>query len=103
MAASNANILSINTASTSITTGAYVQLSVSTPIVTTKLHIVNNTSSIIKVGVGASGSEVGLLAVLASSQIMLQLDYLLPLGSRISLEALDATASSGYIAVSLIP
>ena len=103
MSASVANILSINTASTSITTSAFVQLSASTPIPSANLLIANATTSIIIVGIGAAGSEVGLVAVGASSQQIIELGNILPAGSRISLEALNATASSGYISVSLIP
>lgn len=103
MAASNANIVSLNTASTNVTTGAYVQLAASTPIATSQLVIANATSSIIILAVGASGSEVGLIAVGANSQVVYNLGSVLPVGSRLSLEALNTNASSGYISVSLLP
>lgn len=102
-ASSVANILSINSASTNITTGAFVQLSAASPIAVSKMIIANATTSIIIVAVGASGSEVGLVAVGASSQTVLELGHALAASSRISLEALNTTASSGYISVSLIP
>lgn len=97
------NILVINTGSTSITTGAFVQLSASTPIPSTNLVIANGTSSIIKVATGASSSEVSLISVGGSSTLSIKLGKALPAATRISLEAVDATASSGYITVSLLP
>lgn len=104
MSANQNNIVSINTASTSITTGAYVQLSSATPIPTSKISIINNTSSIIKLAYGASGSETDLVAVLKTSQVTIDLGLnVLPSGARLSLEALDATASAGFIAVALLP
>lgn len=103
MAASSANILTLNTGSTSVTTGAFVQISASTPIPTTKIVIANGSSSIIKIGVGASGSEVALISVGGSSTLQLELGNILAAGSRISAEAVDATASSGWITVSLLP
>lgn len=100
--ASSANILSLNTASTNVTTSAFVQLSASTPITTSTLIVANGTSSIIKVAVGASGSEVAYFAVGGSSTLQVKLGTILLSSARISLEAVDATASSGYITVSLL-
>lgn len=102
-ASSNANILSINTASTNITTSAYVQLSASSPITTRKVLVANGTSSIILVAIGAAGSEQGLFAIFNSASVIIDLSNTLPAGSRISLEAVSATASSGYVTVSLMP
>lgn len=98
-------ILSINTASTSITTGAYVQLTASIVKTSSRLLIVNGSSSIIKVAYGASGSETDIVAVGASGQIYIDLQSIniASAGTRIALEAVDATASSGWIVVSLLP
>ena len=103
MAFSNANILSLNSASTNITTSAYVELSASSPIPTSKLVIMNKTSSIIALGTGASGSEIGLVATGPSLQTVVDLGAVLPAGTRLALIAIDATASSGYVSVSLMP
>lgn len=100
--ASNANVLKINTAVTNITTGAYVQLSASTPILTGKIVVTNQTSSIIIIAFGAAGSEVGIFAINATSNAVIPLSVILPSTSRISLEAVDATASSGWVTVSLL-
>lgn len=104
MAANHANVISVDASGTNITNAAYVQLSASTPIYTAKIVIVNNTSSIIRVAVGAAGSEVDLVAVNASSQMTVDLGLnVVAKGSRVSLIALGATASTGFVAVSLIP
>lgn len=97
-----ANVLSINTASTSITTGAYVQLTASSPIPTSSLVIANTTTSILKFAIGASGSEVDYAPIPQSSYLVLPLNKLLPAGTRISLEAISATASSGYVSIGLL-
>lgn len=99
---SNANVLSINTASTNITTGAYVQLTASTPITTRKIVISNGTTQILLMAIGASGSEQGLFAITASGSLVVDLSNTLSAGSRISLEAVSATASSGFVTVSLL-
>lgn len=101
-AASSANILTLNTASTNVTTSAFVQLSSSTPIAVSRIIVANATSSIIKVAFGGSGSEVAQFAVGAGSTLEVQLGAVQAAATRVSLEAVDATASSGYITVSLL-
>lgn len=105
MAANNANILSLNAATTNIPAGSYVQLSPATPIACSMIHIVNNTSSTVILGQGASGSEVGMIAVRPTDQVLLSPLSLnsLPAGARLALSALDTAATTGYVAVSLIP
>ena len=105
MAANPNNIVSLNTASTNVTTGAYVTLAAATPISTAKILAFNGTSSIIKIAVGAAGNEVDLIALLPTSQVVIELGSInvIPVGSRLSVEALDATASSKYVGVALLP
>lgn len=100
--ASSANILSINTGSTNITTSTWVQLSASTPITVSTIVIANGTTSIMKVAFGASGSEVAYVSVGGSSTLQIKLGKLYPAATRISLETVDATASSGWVTVSLL-
>lgn len=102
-AGTTANILALNTASTSVTTSAFVQLSSSTPIVASHLMIANETTSNIIVAFGASGSEIGFCAIGPSSTQTVQVNPLLASAIRVSLKAVDATASSGWITVSLLP
>ncbi len=101
--ASNANILSIVASSTNITTSAYVQISASTPVGTQKLVVANGTGQTIIIAVGASGSEVGLFAVGTLMSAVVPLSYYIPAASRLSLEAIGATANTGTISVSLLP
>lgn len=101
--ASTANILSINTAATTITTSSFVQLSASTPVATQKVLVANETTSNIYVATGASGSEVGIFAIGPNATEMIPLSYVIPEASRVSLKAVDASATSGYITMSLFP
>ena len=102
-AVNTANILSLNTATTNVTTGAYVALSTSLPFGPSQIVVLNNTSSVIKLAYGASGSETDFISVLPSFQIVVPLNRHLVQGVRLSVEAVSATASTGYISVSLIP
>lgn len=107
MAVNTANVLSLNTATTNVTTAAYVELTVSAtgaPIACSQLVIANKTASQIKIAVGVSGSQTDLVAVLAGVQQSITVSLnVLPIGSHIWVEAIDATASTGYISVSLLP
>jgi hypothetical protein len=99
-----ANVLSLNTATTNVTTSAYVTLTSSVPVTPSQLIVVNGTSSVIKIAIGAAGSEVDFISVGGSgTTIVEQLSKHIVIGSRISVEAISATASSGYISVSLVP
>ena len=100
---STANVLNLNTATTNVTTSAYVTLTSAIPIVASEIVVVNATSSVIKIAYGASGSETDFVAVNASSQLMLEIVRHFPVGTRIAVEAVSATASTGYISLSLIP
>lgn len=89
------NILANNSyAATNVTTSAYVQLIAST---TNALNIVcmsNSSGSIIKVATGAAASEVDRFYVPGGGSLCYPLN--IAASTRISLEALDATASTGY-------
>ena len=98
-----ANILSLSASAVNIPTGSFVQMSAATPITTSQIVLVNTTSQIVIVAVGAAGSEVGLVAVAPSSQLLFQLGTILPAGSRIALQAIGSSASSGYVTASLYP
>lgn len=102
-AASNANIVSIVASTTNITTSAYVTLSASTPVGTQRLVVGNTTAQAIIIAVGASGSEQGVFAIGAGLSAVIPLSYYIATGSRLSLEAVGATANTGTVAVSLLP
>lgn len=104
MAVNQANVVSINASSTNITTSAYVTLSAAIPINTAKISVLNTTSSVIKLAYGVSGSETDFVAILPSSQLVIEVPLtFFSSGQRLALEALNTTASSGFVAVSLFP
>lgn len=88
-------------ASTNVTTGAYVTLFASTPITTSKLEILDTSGKILKLAVGAAGSEIDLCTVPVSGTVIVP-TYIVA-GTRISIKAIDASATTGYSVVSLVP
>lgn len=101
-AVNSSNVLVLNTATTNLTTAAYVTISSSLPTTPSYVIIANATTSVIKIAYGASGSETDFVAVGASATTMITLNRHFLQGVRLSLEAVSATASSGYVTVSLI-
>jgi hypothetical protein len=97
-------VLSLNTATTNVTTGAFVVLSASLPFAPSQIIVTNATTSVLKFSYGPSGSEVDFVGVGGSATIVIeQLSKHLVTGTRFAVEAISGTASSGYILVSLIP
>src|SRR5665213_2551654 len=99
-AANTANVLSLNTASTNVTTGAFITLTPTggTTLIFSKIVVANASTSVIKISYGPVGSETDLIAVGGSVTTMLvQVGTPFPLGTRFAVEAISATASSGYI------
>jgi hypothetical protein len=85
--------------STSITTGAYVQLVASTSNAINTVHIFDSSGQAMIFGIGASGSEVATLYVPPGGDTY---TLTVPAGSRIAYKALTATASSGYLLMSFL-
>jgi hypothetical protein len=97
-------VLSINAATTNITTSGYVTLgTVSAGLIPAAIVIVNNTSSIIKLAYGPSGSETDLVAILPTFMEIIPLTRHITGGTRLALEAVDSNATTKYVVVSLIP
>ncbi len=99
------NVQNLSASSTNIPTASYVQLVASTSINCSRIFVVNTTASIVKVAYGASGSETDLVSILPSGQAFIDLASIniLPLGTRIALEAVGSAATTGYVSVSLLP
>lgn len=101
-----ANVLRLKASTTNIPleTSNPVQLTASTPIPVHKLLIVNTTTSIIELLMGSAGNEVALIAVGPSCTIVFEMDSMqvMPLATRLSLNAIDTAASSGEFVVSLM-
>lgn len=83
-----------NYASTSVTTAAYVQLIASTAAAVTRVYIQNTSSSILIMATGAGGAEVDRVYIGPGGSGVY--DITIPASTRISMKALDSTASVGY-------
>lgn len=98
---------SVNTfsyAGTNVTTGAYVTFIASTAIPITEILATDTSGALVKLAVGVAGSEVDLTQMPVSGTVVIPIQSvsLVPVGSRISLKAVSATASTGYAAVTLL-
>lgn len=87
-------LASNNYASTNVTTAAYVQLIASTATALNVICLSNSSSSIIKLATGAASSEVDRVYIPGGGAACYAVN--IASGTRISLEALDATASTGW-------
>ncbi len=93
------NVLSYS--STNVTTSAYVQLVASSPITASKLQVCDTSTKILKIASGAVSSETDLFTVQVSGCVVLP--YFLVAGTRLSIKAVDASATTGYNTLSFIP
>ena len=84
---------------TSVTTAAYTQLIASTSATANKIEIFDSSGEAMILAVGGAGSEVDQLYIFPGGNG--PVDLLIPSGSRISVKAKTATASSGFLAVNL--
>ena len=100
MAANTANVIVTNYSSTNVNTSAYVQVSASSPGCS-KLQILDTSGQIVKVAIGAPGSEVDFCTVAVSGTVIIPNHYIAP-GSQISLKAINANATTGYNVLSFI-
>jgi hypothetical protein len=97
------NVNSFSYASTNVTTGAYVTLVPSTPIRSTQIIFCDNSGHILKIATGSSGNEVDLLTVPLNACFLFPLNAGIPAGTRLSIRAVDASATTGYNTVSFLP
>lgn len=93
------NVLSY--AGTNVTTSAYVELVASSPITVSRVQICDTSTKVLKIASGATSSEKDLFTVQVSGCVVVP--YYLPAGTRLSIKAVDATASSGYNTLSFVP
>lgn len=89
----------LNTASTNVTTGAWVELAAATTFACSGLLLHNSGAQPIKLGIGAASSEVDLGIVLPVGVAIL-VPQVVSKGSRISVRSIGATQSSGIITMS---
>jgi hypothetical protein len=97
------NVSSFSYSSTNVTTSAYVTLVSSTPISSNQFIVCDNSGHILKIASGIIGSEVDLFTVALNACIDIQLGASIPVGTRLSIRAIDASATSGYDTLSFIP
>lgn len=97
-AAGNVNTLAY--ASTNVTTSAYVVLWASIPASASKLQICDNSGHILKIAKGATGSEVDICTVQLSGCVIVPI--YLPIGTQLSIKAVDAIATTGFNTVSVL-
>lgn len=87
-------------ASTNVTTSAYITLVASSPVSVSKLEVCDTSGQILKIAVGASGSETDIVTTTVSGCIIVPI--FLGSGVRLSIKAISATASTGFSVVSFV-
>jgi hypothetical protein len=85
--------------STSVTTSAWVQLDSSMNADTHELEIFDSSGSVLKLGIGASGSETDIPFHIIPGGNANRIAVSIPQGSRLAIKAVDATASSGQLVI----
>jgi len=85
---------------TPVTTGAYVQLIASTPAVINYLYIFDSSGQTLEIAFGASGSEIPQFLVVPGGNG--PVPVLIPLGTRVSIRDISATASVGEIDINAL-
>lgn len=88
-------------ASTNVTTSAYVTLVASTPISSGRLQICDTSTKLLKLAIGEASSEMDIATVQVSGCVVVP--YFLAPGLRLSIKAIDASATTGYNTVAFIP
>ena len=88
-------------ATTNVTTSAYVTLDASSPQSTSNLLIVDTSTQLMKLAVGAAGAEVDLCTFQGNGNPVLVPTFVTA-GVRLSLKAISASATAGYCTVSYL-
>lgn len=82
-------------ASTNVTTSAWVELVSSMPVTTSVMEIFDSSGQTLKIGFGASGSEITQLYVFPGGNGTIPVEV--PVDTRVSIRAVTGTASSGEL------
>ena len=98
LAASNVNVFSY--ASSNVTTSAYTVLLKSTTTSASHLEICDTSAHLLKIATGATGSEVDVATTTVSGCVLIPI--YLPIGTQLSIKAIDATASTGFNTVAFL-
>lgn len=86
--------------STNVTTAAYVQLIASTSDTTNQLFIFDSSGQTLFLAVGAAASEVNKAYIVPGGNG--ELNLTIPAGSRVSVKAVSASATSGELSITLL-
>lgn len=86
---------------TNATTSAYTTLISLTLAASSTFFVCDTSGHFIKLAVGAAGSEVDITGAPVSGCAEIETGKIIPINSRISFRALDATVSTGGLMVSL--
>jgi hypothetical protein len=95
------DLISHSYASTNVTTAAYVEIEASTADDASQIMIADSSGCRLILATGAAASEVPLLYIPEGSW-----EFPIPVsiaaGTRLSIKALDTTATSGYMTITLL-
>ncbi len=100
MAVDTSHVVITNYSLTNVITSAYLQVVASSPSAA-KLQILDTSGKIVKIAIGAPGSEVDFCVCPVSGMVIIPNSYIAP-NSSISLKAIDASATTGYNTLSFI-
>ena len=86
--------------SVNVTTAAYVELIASTSVACKQLEIFDSSGQLLILALGAAASEVDKLYILpgGNGQVICNI----PAGTRVSIKAVSASATAGYLAINFI-
>ncbi len=87
-------------ASVNVTTSAYSTLIASTAISCSALGITDTSTKILKLAIGEAGAEIDICQCPVSGSVVIP--YFIPAGTRISIKAIDANATTGYNITSVL-
>ena len=90
-------------ASQNVTTSAYVTITNSTANPSSQVLDCDTSGQVIKLAKGASGAELDLFAGPVNGCIIVPVGYLMPIGTRLSLEAVVTSGSTGYSVITTLP
>jgi hypothetical protein len=86
-------------ASTNVTTSAYVELDAALDENSRYAEIFDSSGSLLKLAIGAAGSEVDILDIIPGGNGLVPLK--LPKGARLAIKAVDASATTGRLNINL--
>jgi len=96
------NVLTNAYGTTNVTTSAYVTLG-NAPITSGTALVCDSSGQIVKIAFGSVGNEVDQFTGFINGCVMVPLTMNISSGTRISLKAVSASATTGFFTLSLFP